>query len=39
MTSETFASDFGLGMGGDGSDLAPLMGTFSFSGRDPNQDD
>ena len=21
---------------GDGSDLAPLMGTFSFSGRDPN---
>ena len=35
MTSESFAADMG-NMIGDGSDLAPLMGTFSFSGRDPN---
>ena len=38
MTSESFAADLG-NMIGDGSDLAPLMGTFSFSGRDPNQFD
>jgi len=35
MTSESFAADMG-NMLGDGADLAPLMGTFSFSGRDPN---
>ena len=32
------AADLGS-MIGDGADLAPLMGTFSFSGRDPNQED
>ena len=37
MTMESFA-DMG-NMLGDGADLAPLMGTFSFSGRDPNQED
>ena len=37
MTSESFAADLGS-MLGDGADLAPLMGTFSFSGRDPNKD-
>lgn len=35
MTSESFAADLG-NMIGDASDLAPLMGSFSFSGRDPN---
>ena len=38
MTDATFAADMG-NMIGDGADLAPLMGTFSFSGRDPNRDD
>jgi len=38
MTSESFAADMG-NMIGDGADLAPLMGTFSFTGRDPNRDD
>ena len=31
MTSESFAADLGS-MIGDGADLAPLMGTYSFSG-------
>ena len=38
MTSESFAADMGT-LIGDASDLAPLMGTYSFSGRDPNRDD
>lgn len=38
MTSESFAADMGS-LIGDASDLAPLMGTYSFSGRDPNRDD
>ncbi len=38
MTSESFAADMG-NLIGDGADLAPLMGAFSFTGRDPNQDD
>ena len=37
MTTESFAADLG-NMIGDGADLAPLMGTFSFSGRDPNRE-
>ena len=36
MTAEGFAADLGS-MLGDGADLAPLMGTFSFSGRDLNR--
>ena len=36
MTAEGFAADLGS-MLGDGADLAPLMGTFSFSGRDLNK--
>ena len=35
MTAEGFAADLGS-MLGDGADLAPLMGTFSFSGRNLN---
>ena len=38
MTSESFAAHMG-NLIGDGADLAPLMGTYSFTGRDPNQDD
>ena len=38
MTSEGFAADLGT-MIGDAADLAPLMGTLSFSGRDPNKHD
>ena len=38
MTSESVAADMGS-LIGDASDLAPLMGTYSFSGRDPNRDD
>ena len=38
MTDNFFRADLGL-MAGDGADLAPLMGTFSFTGRDPNRED